>query len=605
MRVRSGFAITLILLGSLQVPAHAQIDIADAIVRCDGKFGLCRYIDRKTQQELIPARFERAMPFHEGLAPVRINGQFGYIDARGDVVIAPAFDFAGQFQDGLAEIRVGDKTGVIDRSGKIVVPPMFRRAIPWTKDVIIAIEGTWRYEFYPELPLLSHGLLSLYRVSAGLYHVDGYWIRKPDLDRVSSFEPDGRGPIIAADRTGLSGLLRADGKWLVEPQYDSIFPLVDGRATVRKRVNGEDLSGVVGPNGEVIVPLQAQQVPLLAYRRDGWTRARERGSDREGFVDERGNLIGGRYFDEVRRPLQENGATASVRIEGLWKGLDRAGNIVPHPDNGRVMASCPNGVRVVAQDGRVQITDADGRATVPYLLDLISEPDCVKPFSVKHGDKWGFVATDGRPLFDPPVFDHIHAFEGGYAVVRQNGKWGIIDSVGRFVQPVKFDAYKGKREGVFQFVIDGREIWITALGEERTIPPRKYTPVPDVLNCGHGLRLFERDGKWGIADENGRDVIAPQYRALSCFLSGVAWAAIDARREWCALGPDGVVRAAPKCRTDVYLLGASHSIPEKFDEDRFENSVLWSRAYLEFHAGKRDIPPGWTSDRGMDGPVWR
>jgi hypothetical protein len=31
-------------------------------------------------------------------------------------------------------------------------------------------------------------------------------------------------------------------------------------------------------------------------------------------------------------------------------------------------------------------------------------------------------------------------------------------------------------------------------------------------------------------EEDGREVIAPQYRALSCFRSGMAWAAIDARR---------------------------------------------------------------------------
>ena len=143
MRMRSGFAIKLILLELLAGPARAQTDLADAIVRCDGKFSLCRYVDRKTQQELIPARFELALPFSEGLAAVRINGRFGYIDARGDVVIAPAFDLAGEFHAGLAEIRIGGDTGMIDRTGKIVVPPMFGRAIPLSREVILATEAKW------------------------------------------------------------------------------------------------------------------------------------------------------------------------------------------------------------------------------------------------------------------------------------------------------------------------------------------------------------------------------------------------------------------------------------------------------------------------------
>jgi hypothetical protein len=107
------------------------------------------------------------------------------------------------------------------------------------------------------------------------------------------------------------------------------------------------------------------------------------------------------------------------------------------------------------------------------------------------------------------------------------------------------------------------------------------------------MQLFERDGKWGIAEEDGREVIAPQYRALSCFLSGVAWAAIDARREWCALGPDGAMRTHPQCKVEFYPIRAYHTYPEKLHDDRFENSVLWTRAYLEFHAGKRDARPGW------------
>src|SRR4051812_35624446 len=57
---RVGFAITLALLGTLMHPADAQVDLPDMIPRCDGKFGLCGYIDRATTQEVIASRFERA-----------------------------------------------------------------------------------------------------------------------------------------------------------------------------------------------------------------------------------------------------------------------------------------------------------------------------------------------------------------------------------------------------------------------------------------------------------------------------------------------------------------------------------------------------------------
>ncbi len=140
MSVKSRSVVTLLWLILLAAAASAA---EPGIWDCQTKFGLCRYLDAQTRQEIIPARFEQAMPFSEGLAAVSIGGRFGYIDERGDVVIAPHFDLAGDFTHGLAEILVGDKTGIVNRKGEIIVTPMFRRAIPLTSDVIVAAEGTW------------------------------------------------------------------------------------------------------------------------------------------------------------------------------------------------------------------------------------------------------------------------------------------------------------------------------------------------------------------------------------------------------------------------------------------------------------------------------
>jgi hypothetical protein len=128
---------------------------------------------------------------------------------------------------------------------------------------------------------------------------------------------------------------------------------------------------------------------------------------------------------------------------------------------------------------------------------------------------------------------------------------------------------------------------LTATGEERPEPTTTETPAPEILDCRHGLRLIERGGLWGIADADRADVIVPRYRTLDCFRNGIAWAAVDSRRRWCALGPDGLLRDRPQCRTVHYPSIQTHSAPEEFDKDPFENSVLWSRAHLEFGAGRR------------------
>ena len=221
MKAKLRSVLTLLWLALLATPVAAA---EPASWNCDGKFGLCRYVNRETKQELIPARFERGMPFSEGLAAVSVGGRFGYIDERGEIVIGPRFDLAGGFAHGLAEILVGDKTGVINRKGEIVVPPMFQRAIPLTSDVIVAVEGAWKPNDPPGHEKLS-GLVESSNANelenSGLYHVAGYWVRKTELKRVSPFDIEGRGLIWASERSsGLYGLLASNGEWIIPPQYE-------------------------------------------------------------------------------------------------------------------------------------------------------------------------------------------------------------------------------------------------------------------------------------------------------------------------------------------------------------------------------------------------
>jgi hypothetical protein len=257
-------------------------------------------------------------------------------------------------------------------------------------------------------------------------------------------------------------------------------------------------------------------------------------------------------------------------------------------------------VRVIEVEGKMQITDDNGQLTVPYLLErLVRRPACDRPFSVQSKGKWGFVGLDGRLLFDPPSFDNQYDFDGGYAVVKQGRKWGIIDTSGRFVLEPTLDQFFMQRAGLFHIELGGRKVWITATGEERPEPPTP--PPPEMLDCGHGLKLIERNGQWGITDADGKDVISPRHRALVCFKNGIAWAPIDSKRAWCALGPDGAVREKPACKVTHYPYVVSHSYPEELHKDPFESSVLWTRAYLEFGAGKRATPPRMLPDRGRSG----
>lgn len=73
-------------------------------------------------------RFDYALPFAAGLAPVRIGKLWGYIDKKGVITIAPRFESAAPFSDGLGLVSEKGFFGYVDRTGAYVIKPQFKRA---------------------------------------------------------------------------------------------------------------------------------------------------------------------------------------------------------------------------------------------------------------------------------------------------------------------------------------------------------------------------------------------------------------------------------------------------------------------------------------------
>lgn len=108
----------------------------------------CKYTFINTAGQIISAqRFDYALPFAEGLAPVRIARSWGYIDKNGTVTIAPRFESAAPFSDGLALVLENGLFGYIDRTGAYAIRPQFKSAENFVEGraVVGDISSGYRY----------------------------------------------------------------------------------------------------------------------------------------------------------------------------------------------------------------------------------------------------------------------------------------------------------------------------------------------------------------------------------------------------------------------------------------------------------------------------
>ena len=70
---------------------------------------------------MVDAKFLEAYQFSDGLAPVKSDDGWGYIDPTGKMVVSPQFDTAEAFQNGLARVGAFGKEAYITMTGAFVI----------------------------------------------------------------------------------------------------------------------------------------------------------------------------------------------------------------------------------------------------------------------------------------------------------------------------------------------------------------------------------------------------------------------------------------------------------------------------------------------------
>ena len=76
------------------------------------------------------------LSFKNGLAPVKKNGKWGFIDSKNKLILPYRYDGASSFINGMARVRLAELTGMIDKKGKEIIPLQFQH-ITYLSDYIL------------------------------------------------------------------------------------------------------------------------------------------------------------------------------------------------------------------------------------------------------------------------------------------------------------------------------------------------------------------------------------------------------------------------------------------------------------------------------------
>lgn len=130
--------------------------------------------------------------------------------------------------------------------------------------------------------------------------------------------------------------------------------------------------------------------------------------------------------------------------------------------------------------------------------------------------EWGYLHLNNS-LAVLGQYDWADDFVGDYAIVQQEGYYGVIRQDGSLALPLDFSSIGGG-DGIFSVKLDQK--YAIASPEGGILKEAAYDSVG---YFSEGYAMVEVDGLWGYVNQGGNQIIAPQYRQAFHFSEGYAW----------------------------------------------------------------------------------
>ncbi len=495
---------------------------------------------------------------HSQALPIKKEGKWGAIDAKGNIVIAPQYESLSNFDpQGWAAFRKEGKAGVVSEKGEEIIPAEYEQVRPLSKEfVAIWKEGRCgmvnvenKEIIAPSFDNIDTLTSSLFRVHLngkyGITNNRGEAVLAAVHEQMGTFE--GENTVAILSKEGKKGLLFLSSNrteiTTYEPVYDEVKQVEDGSFLAYK---GPQITQITLDEKGIIATEQTfnnETAYLLA--KDQATKKRIASTEanpqkprwvRNGFQYQLANgfgnkFLGGKSFFQLSVD-EEQGLAMGV----LENEQEEDECYIIHTESAKVL------LQIKAKD--LVITDFRNseyaRITIDTLYDgLVNKSgEIIKEVGgqaisnignfndglayVQCGSQYGFVNTSGK-LAIPLAYEIVSDFKNGYAIGRKNGKFGCFNTEGTVVIPFEYDGIDTPTEGVLR-VKQGRGRqgkWGLINLKNETVAPFDYTIIGPIEN---GEAVARQGRKLGIINTQGKVVvpIAIEVDYLGSFENGIA-----------------------------------------------------------------------------------
>lgn len=343
-----------------------------------------------------------------------------------------------------------------------------------------------------------------------------------------------------------------DGKYIRHPEYfkdQELYGAADfkkGRAIVMKK---DSSHGMLNYRGNYVLQPIYKKIEYLAQANDTLLLT-ETKSTRYGYVTTTGELIASPQYRNLK-PFSNGFAWAYS--DGSTTLLSKQGEVKTMP--GRYKTSpFSNGYAGYAETYRYAVIDSNWNMTTPFLYSKVGSTSqelipvrrkgtygyldesgqyviqpqfsLAEPFvngialvrlKAKNGKApYGYINVNGDFVIKPKYQKAWTMNDKGYAIVKKNGKLGVINSLGKKVIPTSYKKV---------YLNDGKFVGANAMKcVVYDSTGKKIKRIVGRARDGYhdGVLVVQRTGRYATYDTRGNKTLPYKYKGLRPFENGVS-----------------------------------------------------------------------------------
>ena len=421
------------------------------------------------------------IPFEKSVLKYKKNGKYGIVDLEGNEITEPIYDdiSAMSYKEGMLLVKQGEKYGVINMNGiqvidneydNIAVDNYYNVNSKYEKTGFIVCkreDSGYRYGYinYKGDKVLDTEYTEIERVTEmedddNIYLVaykDGQAGLLKNKKEILNYEYENitynsYNDVFVIQRNGKQGVADREGKVKIEPKYTEM-----SFGGIYLNVIEDGTNKVIDLNGNEVTDGYIYRMPTtdgnysIVYGEDEIYK----------IIDNNGNIVVDKsytYIEELGNnyyivaSYNNNGiidlsgrSLVDLRYSSIFK-LDNTNLLQANISSTNTVSLINNNMQVVAtmenagievEDNYVRLYSETDNRYFDYSGNELTAQELFQNnnlYAKKINDKWGFVDKDGNVKVQNEYDMVTELNEYGFAGIKKDGKWGVINSNGEIVQ---------------------------------------------------------------------------------------------------------------------------------------------------------------------------